>query len=99
MTANSDSIRHRLIRLIQQKGKRRTEWTRERPTEWQPKTIVDPATGMRMTSLGAWEFILERLEQNCSFRELPLKKPPNKVGYVIIEELGDQPHLHQVRDR
>ncbi len=90
MAANPDSIRDRLIRLIKQKSKRRTQWTRERPTEWQPEEIADPATGMRMTSLGAWEFILERLEQNCSFQEVTLKKPPNKVGYVMIEELGDQ---------
>ena len=66
MAANPDSIRDRLIRLIKQKSKRWTQWTRERPTEWQPEEIADPATGMRMTGLGAWEFILERLEQNCS---------------------------------
>jgi hypothetical protein len=43
-----------------------------------------------MTSLGAWEFILERLEANCALQEVELKKPPNKVGYVMIERLGDQ---------
>jgi hypothetical protein len=43
MAANPDSMRHRLIRLIKQKSKRRTQWTRERPTEWQPEEIVDPA--------------------------------------------------------
>src|SRR5262249_40155542 len=90
MTADPDSVRRRLVRLIPQKSKKRARWNRHPPNEWQAETIVDPATGMRMTSLGAWEFILERLEQNCSFREVPLDKPPDKVGYLMIEALGEQ---------
>ncbi len=31
-----------------------------------------------------------RQQEACSFQEVTLKKPPNKVGCVMIEELGDQ---------
>ena len=70
--ADHDEIRSRLIRLIEQRGKRRTEWTKERPTEWRPSEVFDPEFGVFMTDPRAWEFIRERLEAGSCLESIAL---------------------------
>jgi hypothetical protein len=55
-------IRHQLIVLSRRKSSRTSEWTRNRPTEWQPTTVINPEDGMPFTDAGAWEFVATCLE-------------------------------------
>ncbi|MCY3859943.1 MAG: hypothetical protein OXG25_13645 [Gammaproteobacteria bacterium] len=42
----SEETRKELIRLIQTPGRHRSEFTRDRPTNWKPEHVRDPLGGL-----------------------------------------------------
>jgi hypothetical protein len=80
-------IRRVLIELIE--ARRTIEAsTQERPSKWFPLRVTDPTTQLPFTSKTAWEFIQERLTQNCEFWETDLHQPPGAVAYEMKFKLG-----------
>lgn len=78
-----ERIRGELVRLCASRRTRRTEFTRERPTNWRPQQVVDPETEQPFTDEGAWAYIAAILEQGHEIEQIFLKKPLGKSGYVL----------------
>jgi len=55
------------------------------PKKWWPTGVKDPRSGECFTPSGAWDFIVEELEQKGTvIKEINLKKPTNRKGYVLL---------------
>lgn len=90
---DDDEIRLQLIALVQKKGRRKQEWTRERPTDWRPAEVHDPEWKVCFTTPRAWDLILDWLEggRPIAIEEMVIRASGVKVWvYVMIEQLGDQ---------
>ena len=83
-TAPDDNFRHELL-VLARKGKkcRITQWTKERPTVWQPTQVKNPESGFIFTEAGAWDFIADLLEAGHPLQSMILDHPPDKIGYVM----------------
>lgn len=76
-------------------GRRRSSvFSRDRPTDWRPGTVVDPRDQERrcFTDLTAWSFIEEILLAECDVVAILLDKPPGKTGYVL--KVKDHPNIY-----
>ncbi len=85
-----EEIRHQLVVLCQRKGARKSEWSINCPTEWQPTTVIEPQTGLPFTDAGAWEFVAEKLRDGLELETVQLERPPGSIGYVLKIPLGDR---------
>ena len=86
------AIKHELATIAASKKARITKWTRDCPTEWRPTTVIDPRTKEVFTPNGAWDFVVELLENpETEIEEIVLDTPKNKNGYVIkhMTEYGE----------
>ena len=93
--ADQEEVRARLIRLIGQRGKRRSEWTKERPTEWRPQEVFDPASGAFMHALRAWD-------EEQDFRELARadREIASRVDLdAVFDETAYTRHLDTIFER
>lgn len=81
-----EDVRHQLLQL----SKRRRAWdvgfTRERPKDWSPKSVVDPSFNQPFTDQGAKDYVAELLENGHHIEEITLDTPPGKKGYVMKVE-------------
>jgi hypothetical protein len=84
----AEPIRHQLLALAGRKEARVTEFTRERPTEWQPGQVTNPRTGFCFTPREAWHVICDALRSNCSLEEVQLRHPPGRRAYAFTIEFG-----------
>lgn len=86
----SDAIRHELVVLARRGGSRDSEFRRDRPTDWRPHEVRNPAGGLATHFSGpsAWEFIASRLEQGEPVEVVELHKPQGAKGYVMKIDLG-----------
>jgi hypothetical protein len=84
----SEAVRRDLALLSARKSARVYAWTRDRPTDWRPTTVRDPASGELFTQEGAWMYIVELLENNHVIETIVLAKPPDKTGYVLHVDVG-----------
>ena len=94
MSGIPPNIRNELIANAE-RGKRRTStFSRERPTDWRPSTVVDPRDPEKrcFTDMTAWDFIVDILKSGCEVEEIALDKPPNKVAYVL--KIAGHPHIY-----
>src|SRR5438034_2421694 len=78
-----DQVRHQLAELASRPRCRVSVFTRDRPTDWRPREVQHPESGMPFTDVGAWEFIVECLDSNCPIEVITLVKPEGKRGYVM----------------
>ena len=62
---------------------RSSAFTPERPTKWQPNTVLDPETGHPFTLSGAWDFIATCAEQGQRIEVVSLRKPAGAKAYVM----------------
>ena len=69
--------------------KRKTAWSPERPTRWQPHTIENPESGLYFSDASAWWLIADLLETGQEFKEFVLKKPSGAKGYKALHELSN----------
>ena len=82
-------IRAELIRRCRCHGARTYEWTRDRPTVWQPTTVIDPRSPIRLcfSDLSAWGYIAELLENGTPVQTKVLDKPLGAIGYEMEIQL------------
>ena len=79
-----------MCRQCRDKRRRNNDWSRERPTRWQPTQIENPESGFYFTSPGAWHFIADLLEDGHHFEELILEKPPGAKAYWTKATLSNK---------
>ncbi len=95
MSSTLVSVRHQLVLLARRKRARVVEWSRDRPSDWRPQQIRDPATGDFFTDAGAWHFIADLLESGHPIEEVSLRQPPGKLAYVmLVESTPGQPRIY-----
>ena len=90
--ALSKEMREQMCRLCRDKRCRKNEFSRERPTVWQPTQVMNPEYqdyGMCFTPTGAWHFIADLLEKGHEFLEKTLNKPPGAIAYEARVLLAD----------
>jgi len=87
--------RNQLATLVRRTKKRIVPRSKERPCDWTPTEVTDPATGQWVTQAGAWEIVAEKLEQGEALSAITLDHPPGRVGYVMKFRLAeDQPLIY-----
>ncbi len=92
-----DSIRRQLIVLARRSNARVTEFSRDRPTDWRPGEVRNPAgtPWPYFTRTSAWELIADVLEGGHDVETIALQKPPGAKGYVMKINLEpNKPHLY-----
>jgi hypothetical protein len=89
MEPDLTSIRHQLGLLCRRKGARTSAWTAEKPTQWQPNSVINPQDGQPFTDAGAWEFVADHLDSGHPITPVVLENPPGKVAYELVVSIGD----------
>ena len=85
MPADMDAIRHQLIVLAKRRSCRVLGW----PRDWRPTQVLNPKDGRPFTPVGAWEYIVELLEQQVPIEPKTLDAPElGKTAYIIKSPLG-----------
>ena len=95
--ALSESIRHQLVGLARRRKARVTEFSRDRPTVWQPGEVRNPDGRLdtHFTDAAAWELIASKLEDGHPVEIVELEKPRGATGYVMkIAIEPDRPLLY-----
>lgn len=79
------SVRSELARLCRASKQRTSEFSREKPTRWNPGTVLDPddVDQRCFTPLRAWEYLADRLDAGHPVEVIALDKPLGKKGYVL----------------
>ena len=77
------SIRRELARLCRSRKTRTAEFSPSQPTQWQPWKTIHPQMKDTFTEDGAWQFAADLLDAGEPLKEVSLKKPPGKKGYVM----------------
>lgn len=85
---NHDLARGQLLVLARRKTARKVQWTPEQPTEWRPREVTNPESGLPFTEPSAWELIASLLESGHPLEEVVLRQPPGKKAYVMLVDLG-----------
>jgi hypothetical protein len=84
------SVRHQLAILCRRKKSRTSEWSRDRPTEWRPTSVINPEDGQPFTDAGAWEFAAACLERNEPLHPVELEAPAGKWAYAMAVREGSR---------
>ena len=89
MPENNDVevARQNMLALLRS-GRRSANWSKDRPVDWSPTSVINPKSGMQFTRLTCWHFIEELLESGHKIEVISLNKPPGKKGYVMLYETG-----------
>lgn len=92
-----EATRHHLVVLARRRNARRTEFSRESPTDWRPAQVRNP-DGLfenHFTDVTAWELIASKIEAGHPLETIHLDKPPGAKGYVMkIDIEPGQPQLY-----
>ena len=90
-----EEIRNQLAHLARRRRCRITEFSRRKPTVWQPHEVINPETGAPFLEEQAWNLIANLLEAGHPIREIELDHPPGRKGYVMKKNLSnEQPILY-----
>lgn len=86
----TDSLRRELAILARRPWARITEFSTERPSEWQPNQVRNPngALDDHFTDASAWDLIASKLEEGHAVETVSLRHPPRKIGYVMKIQLN-----------
>ena len=80
----SNDVILQIIGLARSARTRTSTFSKVRPTHWAPTECRCPVQGEPFTPDGAWQFVVQQLEEGCAIEEIVLEKPPGKKGYVLI---------------
>lgn len=78
-----DSVRRHLLVLARRKSAWDVVFTKARPKEWRPGSVIDPSSNQPFTNQGAKDFVVGLLESDHPLEEITLDTPPEKKGYVM----------------
>ena len=86
----TDEIRLQLSRGARNKNARVNSFSRTRPVEWRPQSVVTPqsVSDLPFTPSGAWQYIADLLDNGHNVDEIELKQPPGCTGYVLLADGG-----------
>ena len=84
---NHPEIRRQLIGLIRRR-KRRSDFTKVRPTRIYDWKILNPETGFPLTEESMWRYIVQILESGAPLKETPLRQPPGEIAWVCRARLA-----------
>lgn len=91
---NHPDVRRQLVDLIQ-KGRRRSSFTKHRPSEVRPWEVIHPGTGSPLTGPEMWMVIVTFLNGGVPLRELTLRQPPGEKAWVFLGRLcADSPLIY-----
>lgn len=78
-------LRSELARLCRASKQRSSEFSRERPTKWNPGRVLDPLdeNGRPFTPHRAWEYVADLLEAGHFVEAKTLDQPQGKTGYIM----------------
>lgn len=83
--AIDDEIRKCLALRCSSRRTRTTDFTARAPTQWQPRTLRNPACPTEVFSDdSAWELVAAALRSGIDVEIVTLEHPPGKTGYVLI---------------
>ena len=93
------SIRHELATLGRRADARITEFSRDRPTKWQPGQVRNPCgiLDRYFTDAAAWELIASKLEDGHPVEVIELEHPRGRTGYVMKIELDPEDRVLYVK--
>lgn len=80
----SEEVRRQLIGFCRSRDSKTVTRSRELPSRWEPGVVRHPETGEPFDTMSAWAFIADVLESGVDIEIKPLKKPPDKKGYVVL---------------
>jgi hypothetical protein len=86
-----------LVVLARRRNARVTAFSYDRPTDWRPGQVRNPAGVLdtHFTDAAAWELIASRIENGHVLEVVQLEKPPGARGYVMkIDVEPGQPRLY-----
>ena len=89
--------RRQLAILARRSGSRKTGFSPQMPTEWQPQQVRRPEGGFSpyFTDGAAWELVADKLDAGHDVEVVELRKPRGAKGYVMHIRLGpDEPLLY-----
>jgi hypothetical protein len=78
-----EQARHQLVLLLR-RGAYSVEFTRRMPTDWRPQQVINPVDGQPFTPRAAWHFVLDALERSEPLKQIELRAPAGKRGYVMV---------------
>ena len=83
------ATRHQLVVLARRNNARVTGFSSDRPTDWRPGQVRNPAGVLdsHFTDAAAWELIASRIENGHDLEVVQLEKPPGARGYVMKIDL------------
>lgn len=82
-----EQIRQQLIVLASRKSARTLGW----PRDWRPTQVINPNSGEVFTPVGAWEYIVELLQDGVDIETKILDAPEEgKTAYVIKVRHGER---------
>jgi hypothetical protein len=84
-----EDIRRQLATCARHSGRRFVgDVRRGMPSDWRPRTVIDPETSLPFTEPAAWLLIAELLEEGHELCEVTLDRPPGKKAYELFVDLG-----------
>ena len=86
------STRNELATLARRAAARITDFSRDRPTKWQPGQIRNPRGLLDgyFTDAAAWDLIASKLEDGHPVEVIELEHPKGRTGYVMKIELDPE---------
>jgi hypothetical protein len=91
------SMCNQLRRLCLRRATRQTTFTKDRPSDWRPQSVVDPrpdAGGAVFTDAGAWDYIVELLDAGQPVSTITLDQPRGRTGFVMKVDCPDGRQLY-----
>ena len=88
MSADAESIRREASILARRKKARNVLFSRDSPSDWRPRTIINPEDGQPYTDAAAWELIARLLDGDEPLESVELDHPPGKTGYVMVPSIA-----------
>lgn len=92
-----EATRHQRVVLARRKNARITDFSGDRPTDWRPKPVRNPAELLDpyFSDAAAWDLIASTIEDGHPLESVRLDKPPVATGYVMKIDLEPgQPQLY-----
>jgi hypothetical protein len=63
---------------------RSARFSERAPVDWNPQSVINPATGLSFAEDSAWRFAAEMLDAGFPMKRLVLKKPPGAIAFEMV---------------
>jgi hypothetical protein len=89
MPIDLQGIRRDAAGRARRRSRRVVHFSRDCPSEWRPRSVVNPNTGEPFTDDSAWNFLADLLDTGAELSPVTLARPygNNDRGYVVMTAL------------